>query len=266
MPHWYDNAMKTPFAAARAIRLVASLFLNGLVLFVLAGCTGGGTADPYSKRYSAADINANPAVLDGTRLRGCDVSGMLLENVTLSHTTFMNVTGKNVVMRNVVLNNCRFIDAVFEGALLENVTMKGGLITCEADPYNLEKQTRFSASRFTNVLLDDVSIENAVFEGDNSSITLKNSTNIIATHPIFLGANVQLVFDNCFFKHMTIAEVTGKSSLTATNCLFQFVFFGESTFSRTTFRDNVSLGGPHYGQPSGGKSAGTGSRVRSRRR
>ena len=257
--------MNATHAVACFIRLLSSFFLVGLVLPMLTACTGGDTADPYAKRYSPTEITANPAILDGTRLRDCDVSGMRLENITLNNTTFMNVTGKNVVMRNVVLNNCRFINAVFEGALLENVTMKGGLITCEGDPFNLERQTRFLSSRFTNLILDDVSLENAVFEGNNGSITLINSRNIIATHPVFMGVDMHLKFENCFFKHMTIAEVTGKSSLTATDCLFQYAFFGESTFSRTIYRDNISLGGPQYGQPAGDKATGAGSRTRVRR-
>ena len=244
--------MKRHTLAACAFSRFPALFCAVVLAVALAGCVTP-QADPLSRQFSAAEITANPRILDGMRLRDTDISGMRLENVTLKDTTFLNTTGTGVVMKNVVLNNCRFINAQFDDARLENVTMNGGLLTCEGDPYNLEKRTRFSNSLFINVTLDDVSIENAEFEGKKGSITVRNAQSIIATHPLILGEAMNLTFDKCFFKHMTIAEVTGASTLTATNCTFLYAFWGESTFVRTRFANNVSLGGPQYGAASGSK-------------
>ena len=224
-----------------------------LLLALCGGCMGGGSADPYSKRYTASDINPNPRILNSAIVKGTNLSNLRLENIVVKDATFFNTTATGATFKNVVFDNCRFINAVFDGIRMENVIMKGGLVTCETDPYNLEKQTRFTNGAFINLVLDGISLENAVFEGANGSITLKNAKNLIATHPFFTGTNMRLTFDNCLFKNMTIAEVTGKSTLTATNCLFQYAFFGESTFTRTTFRNNTSLGGPQYGPPPGAR-------------
>lgn len=230
---------------ARYAAFLCALFL---ALFV-SGCAGGGNADPYSKSYTAREINANPALLNSTIVKGSDLSGLKLSSVHIKDATFFNTTSSGAHFRNVIFDNCRFINAKFDKSVLENVTFKGGIITCELDAYNFDRRTEFTNARFTNLVFDGTYLENTLFQGNDGSVTIRNVHQAIATHPIIMGANVRLVLENSLFRNMTIAELVGKSTLKASHCTFQHAFFGNSTFVKTEFYKNISHGGPIYQQP-----------------
>lgn len=212
----------------------------------LTGCTGGGIADPYSKRYTAADINPSPYILNNAIVKGTNISGLRLENVLIKDATFLNTTAQGVFFKNVVFDNCRFINAKFDRALMENVVFKGGILTCENDVTNLRGRTVFSNSQFTGLVLDGTYLEHAVFEGNNSSIAIRNVQNVLAATPIITGNNVRIAIQNSLFRRMVIAEVTGASSLTAINTTFYHANFGKSVFANTAFSKNVTYGAPFY--------------------
>ena len=228
---------RTPFRAVCAMILL-------LLPAMLSGCAG--SQDPYSKRYTALDINPNPAILNSAIVKGTDLSNLRLENVLVKDATFYNTTASNVHFKNVVFDNCRFINAKFNRAVLENVVFKGGLLTCENEPYNLERRTLFTNSRFTNLILEGVYLENAVFKGNDSSIALINCLQILAAQPVIEGVNMRIALEGCYFRRMTIAEVFGNSTLTATRCRFDYANFGRSIFSKTTFTGNVVRGEAPY--------------------
>lgn len=223
-------------------RVSAPRFLLALCLVLLAGCAGGGSADPYSKRYTAADINPNPHILNSAIVKGTDLTGLRLENVVIRDATLLTVTARNAFFKNVVFDNCRLINAVFDGAIFDNVTFRGGIITCEGDPYNFARRSRFTNSRFANLIFDGTYLENPVFSGVNGSITIRNAHQVAAIHPMITGSAMRLVLQNSVFRHATIADVTGESSLTATNCTFIHAHFGGSTFSRVSLAGNVAHG------------------------
>ncbi len=219
------------------------------VLF-LSGCVGfGSDGDPYSKRYSAREINANPSILNGILLRDSNLDGLRLENITLHNTAFMRTTSKGALLKNVVFENCRFIHAVFDGASLENVTFRGGLITCENDADNLAAQSKFINSVFSNLVLDGTSLDNALFTGKSGSIAFRNMRTMRSIHPIVQGENFRLTLDKSVFRHMTVAEVTGNSTLQASDCIFEYAYFGNSVFKQVNFLKCMTYGGPVYTQP-----------------
>lgn len=235
--------------APRALSRLLPLLFCLTALALSSGCLGRGASDPYSKAYTASEVNANPAILNSTIVKGSNLSGLRLRNLVVKNATFYNTTSTGAELRNVTFDNCRFINARFDRAVLENVTFKGGIITCEHDPYNIERRTRFTDSTFTNTVLDGTYLENAEFRGTNGSITIRNVHQAIATHPIVTGADIHLNLENSLFRNMTIAELTGQSTLKATNCTFTYAYFGNSTFVRTYFYKNVTYGGPAYGEP-----------------
>lgn len=163
-------------------------FLAALAVF-LGGCVA---ADPYSKRYTAMDINANPAICNNAIVKGTNLSGLRLQNVVVKDATFFNTTSRDATFKNVVFDNCRFINATFDRAVMENVLFKGGLLTCENDPANIRSRTRFINSRFVNTILDGVYLENAVFNGADSSIAFRNCLQILAADPLVTGVNMHL--------------------------------------------------------------------------
>ncbi len=229
-------------------RITQSCFLA--LTLLLAGCAGfGADSDPYSKRYSAQEINANPAILNGVLLKDSNLDGLRLENITLRNTAFMRTTGKGAHLKNVVFENCRFINAVFDQARFENVTFRGGLITCENDADNLAAQSKFVNSAFSGLTLDGTSLDNALFTGKNGYITFRNMQSMRSIHPIVQGENFRLVFENSVFRHMTIAEVSGNSTLQATKCIFEYAYFGNSVFKQVNFQNSVSYSGPVYTPP-----------------
>ena len=226
-------------------------FLLILLTAVLGGCVGGGGADPYSRRYTASDINPNPAILNSAIVKGTNLSNLRLENIRIKDATFYNTTAQNVVFKNVIFDNCRFINAKFDRAVLDNVVFLGGILTCENDPYNLERRTTFTNARFTSLILDGTYLENVVFSGSNSSIAIRNCLQILASHPIVTGENIHLVLEKSYFRNMTVAQVTGASTLTAADCRFEYAFFGNSTFTKTLFSKNIVHGGSLYDQKQG---------------
>lgn len=233
-----------------------TLFIRFLFPFVLlllpvfsSGCASGGSADPYSKRYTAADINPNPAILDSSIVKGSNLTNLRLENVTIKDATFFNTTAQGAVFKNVVFDNCRFINAKFDQAVLENVLFQGGILTCEADMHNVRRRTQFTNSRFTNLVLQGTYLENAVLNGSNSSIALRDCLQVTAAEPVVTGANVHLVLEGSYFRHMTIAELTGASTLTATHCRLEYVSFGKSTFKSKLFSKNIVYGPSPYEEP-----------------
>lgn len=235
----------TTFSATRFVSF--ALFLLCLALTsTLTGCTGGGSADPYSKRYTASDINPSPYILNSTIVKGTNLSGLRLENVRVKDATFLNTTAKGVFFKNVVFDNCRFINAKFDRAIMENVVFKGGILTCENDVTNLQRRTVFSNSQFTNLVIDGTYLEHAVFEGNNSSIALRNVKNVLAATPVITGNNVRIAIQNSLFRRMVVAEVMGASSLTVINTTFYHANFGKSTFTNTAFSKNVTYGAPFY--------------------
>ncbi|CAK7023125.1 MAG: hypothetical protein DELT_02495 [Desulfovibrio sp.] len=213
---------------------------------VLTGCVTGGTADPYSKRYTAADINPAPHILNSAIVKGTNLSGLRLENVLVKDATFLNTTAKGAYFKNVVFDNCRFINAKFDQTVLENVLIKGGILTCENDVTNHQRRTVFSNSSFTNLVIDGAYLEHAVFDGSNGSIALRNVQNVLAVTPVITGKNMRITMQNSVFQRIIIAEVTGASSLTAVGCTFYHATFGQSTFENTAFSKNVTYGGPIY--------------------
>lgn len=230
----------------RALCAVPLLLCLALPAF-LGGCAGLAASDPYSKAFTAAEINANPAILDSVIVKGSNLSGLRLTDRTVTNATFYNTTSTGAVLRNVIFDNCRFINARFDQALLENVTFKGGIATCAEDVYNVEGCTRFTDSRFINLVLDGTYLENLQLQGNGGMVTIRNVHQATATHPIVTGADMRLVLENSVFRHMTIAELTGKSSLKAHNCTFMYAYFGNSTFANVDFYRNVTYGGPAYG-------------------
>ena len=215
-------------------------------ILVLATLLGGCVAasDPYSRRFTAPDINPNPTILNDTIVKGTDLSNLRLENVVIKNATFFNTVSRGAVFRNVVFDNCRFINAKFDKALLENVLFKGGIITCENDAHNIQRRTAFTNSRFISLTFDGTYIENALFNGADSSIAIKNSHGIIAAQPFIAGTNIQITLERSYFRQMVIADVTGASTLTAANCRFDFSSFGKSSFVKTTLFRNIVMGGP----------------------
>lgn len=227
---------------------VAALFL--LLPVMLSGCAA--TYDEYSKRYTALDINANPGILNSAIIKDSDLSNLRLENVLVKDATFYNTSATNARFKNVVFDNCRFINAKFSRAVLENVVFKGGILTCEDDAHNIQRRTIFTDSRFTNLILEGVYLENAVFKGNDSSIALINCKQVLAAQPVIEGVNMRIALEGCYFRRMIIAEVFGKSTLTATGCRFEHASFGKSTFTKATFNRNIVHGTPPY---RGGKAA-----------
>ena len=229
---------------ARTIRLtlLAALFA------LLGGCLGGGDLDPYSNRYTAKDINPNPAILNSAIVKGSSLSNLRLENVVIKDATFFNTTSEGAVFKNVVFDNCRFINAKFDNASLENVLFKGGLLTCEDDKNNTARRTQFTNSRAVNTILDGTFLENAVFSLSNSSIALRGCLQVLAAQPVVTGNNVHLTLERSYFRRMVIAEITGNSTLTAANCRFEFASFGKSVFASTVFAKNIVHGPLPYEQ------------------
>ena len=219
-----------------------ALFLLVLCLSPLGGCAGGGGADPYSKRYTARDINPNPHILNSAIVKGTNLSGLRLENLMVKDATFYSTTAQGVYLKNVIFDNCRFIDAKFDEAVLENVTFRGGILTCEGDAYNFARGSQFTNARFTNLVIDGAYLENALFNGSDGSVYIRNTHHIIATHPVVTGSDIRLVLQNSVFRNMTIAEVTGKSTLTAEGCIFEYAYFGNSTFFETALSKNITYG------------------------
>jgi uncharacterized protein YjbI with pentapeptide repeats len=212
------------------------------------GCIGEGGADPYSKRYTARDINPNPAILNSAIVKGTDLSNLRLENVVVKDATIFNTTSRGAVFKNVVFDNCRFINAKFDRAVMENVLFKGGILTCENDPNNVKRRTRFTNSRFVNTVLDGTYLENAVFDGADCSIALRGCLQILAAEPLVTGSDIHLTLERSYFRDMTVAEVTGNSTLTAANCRFESAVFGKSAFVKAVFAKNIVIGPPPYTQ------------------
>ncbi|MDR3073479.1 MAG: pentapeptide repeat-containing protein [Deltaproteobacteria bacterium] len=238
-----SSGRAAPRALARPRTLACTLVL---ACALLGGCTGGNTvgggADPYSKAYTARDINPNPSILNNAIVKNSDLTGLRLNNVVLKDMTFYNTTSRGAEFKNVVFDNCRLINAKFNNAVLENVTFKGGVITCENDASNIAARTAFTNSRFVNLTLDATYIENPLFSGNNGSLTIRNAHHVIAAQPLVRGASISLTLQNSLFRNMTIAEVTGDSSLTATGCTFEYAHFGNSAFARTNVSRNITYG------------------------
>ena len=237
----------TSCMAQNPFRLFTRLLILPLCAVFFSGCVGG-SADPYSKRYSAEDINPNPAILNGTIIKGTDISGLHLKNVVIKNATFYNTTSTNAVFTNVVFDNCRFINAKFNKATLDNVLFRGGILTCEDSPDNIERRTQFTDSQFINTILDGVYLENAVFNGSDCSIALRNCFQIRAVDPIVTGVDIHLTLERSYFRSMTIALVSGQSTLTAANCRFEYATFGDSSFVNAVFAKNFVLGSQPYQQ------------------
>ncbi len=221
-------------------------FVCLLAAVLASGCAGGGSADPYSRRYTAVDINPNPAILNSAIVKGTNLTNLRLENVVVKDATFYNTSAQAAYFKNVVFDNCRFINAKFDRSVLENVVFRGGILTCEDDQHNYARRTQFTNSRFTNLILDGTYLENALFNGSDGSIGIRNAHYIVAAQPLITGSNMHLVLNGSIFRHMTLAEVTGASTVSAANCRFEYVTFGNSTFTRADFSKNVVLGGSLY--------------------
>ena len=231
-----------------AKNIVARALLLALCAAFLSGCLGGGSADPYSKRYTAGDINPNPKILNSTIVKGTDLSNLRLENVTIKDATFYNITATGAVFKNVVFDNCRFINAKFNKTRMENVLFRGGLLTCADAADNITYRTQFTNSQFINTILDGTYLENVIFNGTDCSIALRNCFQIRAAQPIVTGTDIHLTLERSYFRNMTIAEVSGKSTLTAANCRFEYANFGSSSFANVVFVQNVTLGPAPYEQ------------------
>lgn len=223
-----------PHSACRAARCV--LWCSALCAFLLlAGCVGGGSSG-LSARLGVAEISANPAILDGALIQERSLSNMRLENVTLRNTAFVNVAGRGVVMKNVVFENCRFVYAVFDGATLENVTFRGGLLA--SDHASATKRTQFVRSSFAKVLFDGTRLEHAIFNGvggGKAAITLRGVHATGDATAMLSGRNLRIVVEDSRFQDMTLADVAGDSELDATNCFFERVLFGPTTVVRHVF-------------------------------
>ena len=228
--------------------ILPRLFALFLYAAFLSGCLGGG-ADPYSKRYTTQDINPNPGILNSTIVKGTDLSNLRLENVTIKDATFYNTTATGAVFKNVVFDNCRFINAKFNKATMENVLFRGGILTCTDDANNIKYRTQFTNSRFVNTILDGAYLENTVFNGSDCSIALRNCFQIRAIEPLITGTDIHLTLERSYFRNMTIASLSGKSTLTAVNCRFEYATFGGSSFSNAVLVKNVILGPTPYKPP-----------------
>lgn len=239
MPGIFPPMPHRPFSLFSRLALLAAFAV------FLGGCAA---SDPYSKRYTSVDINPNPAILNSAIIKGTDLSNLRLQNVVVKDATFFNTTSRGAVFKNVVFDNCRFINASFDRAVMENVLFKGGILTCEDDPSNTSRRTRFTNSRFVNTILDGAYLENAVFTGADGSIAFRNCLQILAAAPLVSGTNLHLTLERSYFRRMTIAEITGNSTLTAANCRFEFSDFGNSSFAKTVFAKNIVYGPPPYEQ------------------
>ena len=166
-----------------------------LCAILLSGCLGAGGSDPYSKRYTAREINPNPGILNNTIVKGTDLSNLRLENVTIKDATFYNTTATGTVFKNVVFDNCRFINAKFTKANLENVLFRGGLLTCADDANNIKYRTQFTNSRFVNTVFDGTYLENPVFNGSDCSIAFRNCFQIRAIEPLITGTDIHLTLE-----------------------------------------------------------------------
>lgn len=229
--------------------------LLALMLAFCGGCMGGGSADPYSRRYTAQEINPDPRILNSAIVKGTDLSNLRLENIVVKDATFFNTTSRGAVFKNVVFDNCRFINAKFDQAVLENVQFKGGILTCENDMNNTKRRTQFTNSRFINCILDGTYLENAVFNGSDSSIALRGCLQVTAADPVVTGKNIHLTLERSYFRHMTIAEISGTSTLTAANCRFDYADFGKSTFAKRAFSKNIVHGPSPYEELKGASRA-----------
>ncbi len=235
-------------AMNRAPRLV-SLLLLVAAFALLSGCASMQPESPWQIRHSAAELQADPALMNEALLKGTNLDGLRLENVTVRNAAFIQTSGRGVTLRNVIFENCRFINASFTQSTLENVTFKGGLMTCEGDADNSAKRTSFTTSIFRNVVLDQMGLDNTRFDLRDSRITLKNLHSMHGREPMITGSNIQLALDGAVLRFMTIAQVSGASTLSARRCTFENANFGSSVFSSATFLGCITYGPPVYTPP-----------------
>jgi hypothetical protein len=210
--------------------------------FLLGGCAAA--SDPalgWVRAYSAGEITANPMAVDGKVVKDSDLSGLRLENLTLRNTTFWRSWGKDVVLRNVTFENCRFINVRLKGGVMENVTFKGGLLTCDYDRDNLPHRTLFSGVALNGLVFDGASLENLVMEVRGGSVTLRNMHSIRALEPLIRGTDTALVLDNCIFIRVpAIAALGGTSTLLVRDSTFADSRIGPSLFREALFERSAA--------------------------
>lgn len=232
--------------------LPAALLAVFLAIFLTGGCAAanraGAVTEPASHTVSA--INASPMSIDGVLVRYTDLSGLRLRNITLKNTAFFGCFGKDIDFRNVIFENCRFINTRFTGGVMENVTFKGGLFTCENDRDNLDKRSSFSRTVFNGVAFDGVSMDNFIMDVEDSSIILRNMHAIRALEPLIKGKNISLTIEDCVFLRIpAITEISGKSSLLVRDTTFSLSNMGKSVFERVLFERCITYGGAVYTPP-----------------
>lgn len=227
-------------------RIIILAVLCGL----LAGCAAMAPDHTMGlvRAFSAEEINADPMRIDGMVVKHSNLTGMRLENITLKNTTFWHSSGRDIVLRNVVFENCRFVDAQFEGGVMENVTFKGGLLTCFHDRDNTSQRTRFSGMAMRNVTFDGVSMESLIMEVTGGSVTLRGMHIIYAQEPLIRGKDTDLVLEDCTLSRIpAIAALDGESTLLVRDCVFSGgTRIGPSDFKKVLFERSVSYSGSVY--------------------
>lgn len=214
-----------------------------MLLVSTSGCAAAGRyEDPWLAKGDVASLQANPSQMNDSIVMGTNLDGLRLENVTIRNTAFVQTTGRGVVLKNVVFDNCRFINATFTQATLENVTFRGGLMTCKTNADNIAERTSFINSVFKGVRLEGTALDNVRFDLRDSQITLKNLYSNRSLEPMITGSNVQITLDAAILRFMTIAQVSGASTLSAQRCTFEHVDFGTSVFASAQVAGCVTYG------------------------
>lgn len=236
----------------RRLTLLFLVCLLAVLGAALGGCVTGSTGSTRNPTHTGSGITANPRAIDGQMVVDSDLSGMRLQNITLTNTAFLGSFGRNVEFRNVIFENCRFINTRFDGGVMENVTFKGGLFTCEEDQDNLGKRSRFSGIAMKGVLFDGASMDNFIMDTKGSSIILRNMHSIRALEPVIRGQDIDLLIEDCVFMRIpAITDISGKSSLRVRNSTFATSTFGKSSFDRVLFEGCMTYGGAVYTPPTG---------------
>ncbi|MDL2271882.1 pentapeptide repeat-containing protein [Desulfovibrio sp. OttesenSCG-928-I05] len=235
-------------------RRLTSLFLVCLLATfsaALGGCVTGSAGLSRTPTHTGAGISANPHSIDGQMVVDSDLSGLRLQNITLKNTAFLGSSGRNIELRNVIFENCRFINTRLSGGIMENVTFRGGLFTCEDDQDNLDKRSVFSGVTMKGVLFDGASMDNFIMDVKNSSIILRGMHSIRALEPMIRGTDINLVIEDCVFMRIpAITDINGKSSLLVRDSTFATSTFGKSAFERVLFERCITYGGAVYTPPS----------------
>ena len=229
------------------------LLLVCLIVTLLTGGCATGKMHSSTERHAshtASSINADPRAIDGQMVMYSDLSGLRLQNITLKNTAFVSSSGKNIELRNVIFENCRFINTHFTSGVMENVTFRGGLFTCEGDQDNLDARSFFSNVALNGVAFDSTSMDNFTIDAADSSIIFRNMHSIRALEPVVRGTNISLTIENCVFMRIpTITAITGKSALVVRDTTFSASNFGKSVFERVLFERCITYGGAVYTPP-----------------